>query len=168
MNAAMDSGACPGYEAKLEDYVAGRLSNAQMNEVAEHLKSCAACDAAVNDAAASMRLLHLAESVGEPGPGFARVVMARIRSEREASRETRGFWQPFVSLAWRFAATATLALALMVTYDVAQHGRSPQPYVTSARATEVRDLFTTDADRVPANRDDVLLVMVAEADHGKR
>jgi anti-sigma factor RsiW len=167
MNAAMDSGACPGYEAKLEDYVGGQLSNAEVKQVAEHLKSCGACSAGVDDAAASMRLLRLAESMGEPRPGFARIVVARIRSEREASREGRGLWQPFISLAWRFAATATLALAVMVTYDVAQHARAAQPNTGSARATEVRDLFTAEADRVPVNRDDVLL-MVAEADHGKR
>lgn len=167
MNAAMGSSACPGYEARLEDYVGGQLSNAEMQQVAEHLKSCGACSAAVDDAAATVRLLRFAEPVGELGPGFARIVMARIRSEREASRETRGLWQPFVSLAWRLAATATLALAVMVTYDVARHGLTPEPSPASARATEVRDLFTTDADRVPVNRDDVLL-MVAEADHGKR
>ena len=166
MNGAMGSSGCPGYEARLEDHIGGQLSNAEMQQVAEHLKSCGACSAAVGDAAASVRLLRFAESVGEPGPGFARIVMARIRSEREASRETRGLWQPFVSLAWRLAATATLALAVMVTYDVLQHGRSAQPSA-SVRAAEVRDLFSTDADRVPVNRDDVLL-MVAEADHGKR
>ena len=168
MNPAIDSGACPGYEAKLEDYLSGGLSGGDAKQVTGHLKSCSACSAAVDDAAASVRLLRLAESVGEPGPGFARVVMARIRSEREASREAKGLWQPFVSLAWRFAATATLALAVMVTYDVAHHLRLAQPNTASARATEVRDLFTTDADRVPVNRDDVLFLMVADADHGKR
>jgi anti-sigma factor RsiW len=167
MNPAMDSGACSGYESRLEDYLGGQLSSSDARQVAEHLKSCGACRSALEEAAASVRLLRLAESAGDPGPRFARIVMARIRFEREALRETRGFWQPFVSLAWRFAATATLALAVMVTYDVARQQRTSDPNMTSARATEVRDLFTTDTDRVPVNRDDVLL-MVAERDHGKR
>jgi len=163
MNAAMDSGACPGYEAKLEDYVGRRLSNGEAQRVAEHVRSCDACATALDDAVASVRLLRLVEPVGSPGPRFARIVMARIRSEREASRDPRGSWQPFISLAWRLAATASLALALMLTYDVVRHARTLQ----TAGTTEIRDLVTSEADRVPVNGDEVLL-MVAETNRGKR
>jgi anti-sigma factor RsiW len=166
MNAEKNRGACPRYEAKLEDYVSGQLSGLDARRVVQHLGSCAACCLALEDAVASVRLLRLAEAAGDPGPGFARMVMAHIRSECEASIEAKGFWQPFVSLAWRFAATATLTLAVMVTYDVAWHARTAEPNVASVRGIEMRDLFTTDADRVPVNRDDVLL-MVAESNHGK-
>jgi anti-sigma factor RsiW len=157
--------ACPQYEARLEDFVSGELSGADARDLTQHLKSCAGCSAALEDAAVSTRLLRLAEASPDPGPAFGRTVMARIRSEQEVAREPRGFWQPFISLAWRFAATATLALALMVTYDVRWHQEGSVPGTASVRQGEVHDLFTTDADRVPTNRDDVL-IMVAEENHG--
>jgi anti-sigma factor RsiW len=165
MKAEANSGACSEYEAKLEDYLAGQLSGAGAKELAEHLKRCEPCSAALEDARASVRLLQLAEPAPDPGPAFPRIVMARIRTDLEAARESRGLWQLFVSLAWRFAATATLTLVLMISYDVTQHPQPVQTNVASMRPGEVRDLFTTDADRVPATRDDVLL-MVAEREHG--
>ncbi len=167
MNPEMDNRACSEYEAKLEDYLSGQLSGADANEVAEHLKTCGACRAAFEEARASVAFLRLAEPSPHPDPGFARIVMARIRTEAESTRETRGLWQPFVALAWRFAATATLCLAAMVTYGVvASHQRVTRPSTASVQTPEMRDLFTTDADRVPLNPDDVL-IMVAEDNHGK-
>jgi anti-sigma factor RsiW len=166
MNAEANSGACSEFEARLEDYLGGQLSGATAKEVAEHLKRCDSCRAGLEDARASVRLLRFAEAAPDPGPSFPRIVMARIRTELDAARDPRGLWQLFVSLAWRFAATATLALALMVTYDVV-HQNQPQTNVTTARSGEVRDMFTTDADRVPTTRDDVLL-MVAEKEHASR
>jgi anti-sigma factor RsiW len=166
MNAEENSRTCSKLEARLEDYLGGQLSGADAKEVAEHLKQCESCSAALEDAQASVRLLQFAERAPQPGPGFPRIVMARIRTELDAARDGRGVWQLFVSLAWRFAATATLTLALMVTYDVV-HRRQPQPNMTIARSGELRDMFTSDADRVPTTRDDVLL-MVAEKEHANR
>jgi predicted anti-sigma-YlaC factor YlaD len=157
------SGACPEYEAKLEDHLNGELSGVEARNVAAHLRSCSACSGALKDAEASVRLLRMAEPAVEPGPAFARTVMARIQMER-ASSISLGMWQPFISFAWRLAATAALALALMVTYDVGRHQGQSDLTVASARGAEMRDLFTTDTDRVPVNRDDVLL-MVAESNH---
>jgi anti-sigma factor RsiW len=167
MKREMDSGACREYEARQEDSLSGQLSGADAEEVAEHLETCGACSAALADARASVNLLHLAEPPLDPDPGFSRIVMARIRTELNPARESRGLWQPFVALAWRFAATATVALALMVTYDVVASRQQPASRNTaSVQAGDMRDLFTTDADRIPANRDDVL-IMVAEENHGK-
>jgi anti-sigma factor RsiW len=167
MNAEAKSGACLEYEAKLEDYLGGQLSGADARDLAGHLQRCEPCSAALEDARASVRLLQLAEAAPDPGPAFPRVVMARIRTELETGREARGLWQLFISLAWRFAATATLALVVMVTVEVAQHQRQTEPNVASVHSAEVRDLFTTEAERVPSTRDDVLL-MVAETEHGSR
>ena len=166
MNMELDNFACPEYEARLEDYLSGQLSGAEAREVSEHLRTCPLCSSALAAAQAGARLLRLADATGDAGPGFARTVMARIRMEREAAVGSRGFWQPFVSLAWRFAATAGFALVAMLTYDVARHMQTPEPTVASARSTEIHDLFTTEADRVPMNGDEVLL-MVAETNHGK-
>ena len=157
---------CSEYEARLEDYLSGQLSGADAREVAEHLARCSACRTAAQQAAPLARWLALAEPTPDPGPGFARLTMARIRTEVAATEAAKGFWQPFIVLAWRFAATATIALAAMLSYGIVRQRRQPtQTAVAMARASEMRDLFTTDTDRVPSNRDDVL-IMVAEAKHG--
>jgi len=164
----LDNRACSEYEAKLEDYLSGQLSGGNAKQVAEHLEVCSACSAALEDAAASARLLRFVDPTLDPGPVFARTAMARIRTDLALAQESRGFWQPFVSLAWRFAATVAVALAVMVSYDIVRpHSQAPETTVAAVQQADVRDLFTTDADRVPLNRDDVL-VMVAETEHGKQ
>jgi anti-sigma factor RsiW len=167
MSTDLQDSACPEYEARLEDFLSGELSGTEKREVADHIKSCVGCKAALDQVEACSGLLRLMEPTGEPGPAFSRVVMARIRSEQEAARQPRGFWQPFVSLAWRFAATAALAVIAMVTYDRTVHEAPNSSNAAVAQQTPIRDLFTSEADRVPANPDDVI-VMVAETNHGNR
>jgi predicted anti-sigma-YlaC factor YlaD len=158
------SKACAEYEARLEDYLAGDAGEAEANRVAEHLKSCDGCRAAFDQAAASTRILRvvapLMDRAVDPGPGFAREVMARIRTQA-SQREQRSIWQPVAAFAWRFAMSATLALALLVAYA------SKRPGQTSSDLAQVRsgDLFSDPAGP-PASRDDVLR-MVADTDHGK-
>jgi anti-sigma factor RsiW len=154
--------ACEKYEALLEDYLNGDLSAADAKTVTEHWQGCAGCRAALQSAAASLRLLKVAAPTSDPGPGFSRVVIARIR---EKSAGGANFWQPFVSFGWRFAATATLALAVFVSYN-AGWGHRLQPKVTTARPTESVDLFAPEPVRVPANGDEVLM-MVADNSHAK-
>jgi anti-sigma factor RsiW len=167
MDAEAANRACSEFEARLEDYLSGQLSGTEARQVAEHLEHCGACRGALEDATASVGLLRIVDRTPDPSPAFARTAMARIRADIAASEETRGFWQPFVSLAWRFAATVTVALAVMVSYDIVRpHPKAPEATVASARQLDARDMFTTDADRVPQSRDEVL-VMVAEAGHGK-
>jgi anti-sigma-K factor RskA len=158
--------ACTKYEALLEDYLNGELSGAAASSATEHWKNCAGCREALDNATASVHLLRVAQPTADPGPGFSRTVMARIRAtEGERTRERSVLWQPFVALAWRFAATATLALAVLVTYD-AGWGHRPQPEVAAVRPTQVADLFAPDPGIPPANGDEVLM-MVAEGGHGK-
>ena len=127
------STACPAYEVVLEDYLNGELSVAEALSAEEHWKTCAACRTALEQAAASMRLLRAAEKSAVPGPGFARVVMARVRTaEQERAAARTIFWQPFVSWGWKFAATAALALMGMLTYD-AGWGKYSQPNADEVR-----------------------------------
>src|ERR1700733_6792831 len=112
--------ACPDYEPLLEDSISGEIGGADALRLSEHLKTCAGCLEAPQHVALTPRLLHLAEATAEPGAGFSRDVMARIRTDRDV-RSEKGFWQPLVSMGWRFAATATLALALLVAYDATYH-----------------------------------------------
>lgn len=170
MDAEVNNGACSEYEARLEDYLSGQLSGADAREVAEHLARCGTCRTAVQAAASAARLLALAEPTPDPGPGFARIAMARIRTEVAAAEDAaKGFWQPFVALAWRFAATVALALVVMASYEVGRQHRESAAgtAIAEARANDMRYMFSADADRVPSNRDDVL-IMVAETKHGNR
>jgi len=148
----------------LEDYLSGGLGGLDAKDIAEHLERCAGCRTALEKATASVRLLRVRGATTDLGPGFARMVMARIRAEQQESAGAIGIWQLFVSLGWRFAATATLVLAVLLAYDVTL--RKPiQPNVAPGRLAEVHDIFAPDPAGVPASRDEVLM-MVAETNHG--
>jgi anti-sigma factor RsiW len=158
--------ACTNYEAMLEDYLDGALTASEARTAEQHWQSCAACRGALQQAASSVRLLRVAGPSDGPGSAFARTVMARIRSAQgDLSAERAGFWQPLVRLGWRFAATATIVLGALVSYD-AGWGRHAQPNVTTARLMPVSDIFGPDPAKAPANRDEVLM-MVAETNHAK-
>ncbi len=158
--------ACPDYEPLLEDSISGEIGGADALRLSEHLKTCAGCREACEHVALTPRLLHLAEATADPGPGFSRDVMARVRTDRDVRAE-RGFWQPLVSMGWRFAATATLAVALLVAYDTTFHVEQPaQQAATLEASSRIPDMFSPDPARVPSSRDEVLM-MVAEDEHGK-
>jgi anti-sigma factor RsiW len=166
MEARFNQGPCVEFEALLEDHLTGELSGADAKKLAEHLENCAACSTALEHAAPSVQLLRAAQPAADPGPGFSHVVMARIRAEMSKRGEQKSIWLPFVSMAWRFAATAALALALLVTFDAVQHMRyERQSNLAYVPRTETRDLFPDPAGP-PANRDEVLM-MVADTNHGK-
>ena len=166
MEARFNQGACSEFEALLEDHLTGDLIGADAKKLAEHLENCATCSDALEYTAPSVQLLRAVPPSADPGPGFSRVVMARIRAEMSKRGEQKSIWLPFVSLAWRFAATATLALALLVTFDAVRHMRyERQSSLAYVPRTETRDLFPDPAG-LPANRDEVLM-MVADTNHGK-
>ncbi|HVB58583.1 MAG TPA: zf-HC2 domain-containing protein [Candidatus Acidoferrales bacterium] len=159
--------ACRKYEAMLEDYLGGDLDAASAKTVAEHVEECAGCRHALNDASASVRLLHAAAPVlvSAPSPGFARQVMARIRMDAERrAAEGVAFWQPFVSMAWKVAATAMVVLMILLTYAT-RGNNSAQQQVASVSQAGLTDVFSPDPTRAPANQDEVL-IMVADSNHG--
>ena len=160
----LKSTACPKFEALLEDHLAGELGGTEAAKLSEHLKTCAGCHAALDLAAASTRLLAVAEPTPDPGPGFARLVIARIRSEQERAASEKSIWLPFVSVAWRFAAAASLAAIALVSYSATQHPVS-QESLAQMRGTQPRDL-ASDGGSPPESRDEILLMM-AETNHGK-
>jgi anti-sigma factor RsiW len=160
------SKACSEYEAQLEDYVSGELDGAAADQAAAHWKSCAGCREALEQAATASRWLRAGAALPDAPPAFARTVMARIGKEEDERVARTGFWQPFVSLGWRFAATATLALGALLAYT-ARWGSQSQPNVAVARLTEARDLFSAEPARAPSNEDEALM-MVAENNHGNQ
>jgi anti-sigma factor RsiW len=166
MEAEYNKPACLEFEALLEDHLTGDLSNADAAKLADHLENCVACTSALEYVAPSVELLRTLSPAADPGPGFSRVMMARVRQELSKVNQQKSVWQPFVSLAWRFAATATLALAVLVTFDAVRHNQLGQSEVAFARATQSKELFP-DPGRVPTNSDEVLM-MVADTNHGQR
>jgi predicted anti-sigma-YlaC factor YlaD len=163
---AMDSvnrKACVEYEARLEDCVTGEASGAVASEVALHLKSCEGCRRAFDAATASTRFLRIAtplvERAMDPGPGFARLVMARIRTEAN-ERAQKSISAPVATFAWRFAMTATVAVALLMAYA----SRRPEQVSPDVAQMHPGDLLSDPA--APASRDDVLR-MVVYTDNGK-
>jgi hypothetical protein len=166
MEAELKNGACPEYEALLEDHLMGDLGGNDAKKLSNHLKTCAGCKAALDAATASARLLRLAEPTPDPGPGFAHVIMARIRLERENLAAQRSLWRPIVSMAWPFAMSATLALAVLIAFAATwQQPRQPN-LVSAVQKSEARDLFP-DPGALPSNRDEILM-MVADTNHGKQ
>jgi len=155
---------CGKYEALLEDYLSGALDAGDSTAVEQHLSACAGCRRAFDHAAGSVRLLRLAAPLEGPGPAFARTVMARIRAAEEQVADRMGVWQPLVRYGWRFAATATLVLGVLVTYD-AGWVRPAQRGLNDSRVTAVNDIFAPDPGKAPASRDEVLM-MEAEVTHG--
>jgi anti-sigma factor RsiW len=158
------SGACERYEALLEDYLNGELNANEAKFAADHWENCVACKTALKSAAESVKLLRLAEPSADPGLGFARRVMARIRAaESELLIKRANYWQPFVALGWRFTATATLAVAVLVSYN-AGWGHPAQPKTAELRPTV--DIFAPEPVRAPLSGDEVLILM-AENGHAK-
>lgn len=165
MESEFKTSACPEFEVLLEDYLAGDLGGPEAKDLADHLKSCDRCRVALKESKLAARLIGVAEPTGDPGPAFARVVMARIKASRDRDLAEVSYWQPFVSLAWRFCGTAALVLVMLLTYE-ARLRNQPQPIVASARASDAHELFS-DPSRPPASRDDVLLMMT-DVNHGQQ
>src|SRR5580658_11169608 len=163
-NAGYSYAACTQYEAMLEDHLQGVLRGAEAAMLAQHLQSCAGCRAALQDAGASARLLAFAEPSPDPGAGFSRIVMARIRQELLTS-ESKSIWRPVVAVAWRFAASAAFALVLLASFDLGRHSQfvSDQSVIAENRLPEIG----VERAPLPASRDEILLMM-ADTSHGKQ
>lgn len=164
---ALPNTACLQFEALLEEYLDSGLSSADARRAEDHMKDCAACRGAFENAQLSARIFRAAAPMHVAADAsFARMVMARIRmAESEKTAERAGFWQSLVTLGWRFAATAALALVVLVAYD-AGSARHTQPNQTAIRPIEATDfLFASDPAQPPANRDETL-IMVAESGNG--
>ena len=109
-------------------------------------------------------MLAIAEPSPDPGPGFSRIVMARIRQQLR-SNEGKSIWRPFVSVAWRFAASAALALVLMVSFEMGRQSQlqSDRSTVAENRLPEI----VVERPALPASRDEVILMM-ADTSNGKQ
>lgn len=171
MNAENDFAncACPEYEVMLEEYLEGTLENGAVRKVNEHLKLCDGCSQAFAEATEASMWLRQAERTPDPGPAFTHMVMTRVRTQESEPRAS--FWEPFVSLAWKFATTAALALVVMLAY--AAHGTSAVSPDTTNVATagslqgEMQEILVAGQSTVPATRSDMVR-MVTESDNAEQ
>ncbi|MGH9685381.1 MAG: zf-HC2 domain-containing protein [Candidatus Acidiferrales bacterium] len=168
MNSEFNGSACAEYEALLEDMLHEDLTGVDAARAADHVKTCSGCREAYDAAVFSARVFRVAGSAVErapqPGPAFARIVMARVHEERSRA-DDKGIWQPLMAFAGRLAMVAALALAALLAYGAMW--RAPQTTATAAmRAADSQGLFGGPA-AVPASRDEVLM-MVADTSHGKQ
>lgn len=153
--------ACSALEARLEDYVDGRLSTPEAEQVEKHVRSCTRCAAALDRAKASVGLLSTvrARPLPEAGPLFVGRVMATIRSERG----DQDLWKRLEVAGWELcwlATAATLVLALvMLRVQVA----GPQTSVSATvQQNQVQELINVPMTQ-PTVQDDALLVAYSNA-----
>lgn len=171
MNAENDFAncACPEYEVMLEEHLEGTLENGVARKLSEHLKSCSGCSQALEDAAGAADWLRQAERTPDPGAAFTHMVMTRVRTHEPETRTS--FWEPFVSLAWKFATTAALALVVMLAF--AARGTNPTSPDTNSVATaaplqgDMQEILVAGQSTVPATRSDMVR-MVTESDNAEQ
>lgn len=71
---------CSKVEPLLDDYSRGELPRATADRLVAHLGTCGSCREALDDLRISAKLVGAAfEQVENPGRGFTRLVMARLK-----------------------------------------------------------------------------------------
>jgi hypothetical protein len=154
---------CSEVEPFLDDYSRGGLPRATAERLAAHLEMCSGCREALDDLRISTKLVGATfEETADPGPGFARLVMARINTAEHWLQEQRSFWRPFETLALRLAFSAALVLAFLFAYGVRISSEVPESPATAV-SVQQRDIFTVPSTPAPSNNgNDEILMAVAE------
>ncbi len=73
--------ACEQWRGKLDQYVDGELAPAEVQALATHLRTCAACGAEVLDRVHIKRAIHTAGRRYEPSPEFRARIAQSLRTE---------------------------------------------------------------------------------------
>ena len=157
---------CEKFEAHLEDYLSGDLPRQDAGRLASHLNACGDCRQALEEARLASRLVSLFDRAEEPGPGFTRLVMARVNAAETWLQQQRNFWRPLEALAWRLAFSAALVLVFLFAYEIKAANPEAAP-PASAVLVQQADTFVTPAYASPSNSDEVLLA-IAERDHERQ
>ena len=155
------AGACPSLEARLEDYVEGRLDAREAGEVETHARSCVRCSAALERAGASAGLVRVLQAVPapDPSPFFVARVMASIRGEEREQDQ----WKPVERAAWRLFWLATAAVLVLAGFMLRMQMAGPA--IATAQQNQVQALVNVPMQQ-PATQDDSFL-LVASDDNGR-
>ncbi|MDE3135451.1 MAG: zf-HC2 domain-containing protein [Acidobacteriota bacterium] len=152
-------GACSALEARLEDYLGGRLDSRESAEVEVHTRSCPRCAAALETARASAPLLAVlsARPVPAPNPFFVTRVMAAIRGEQRESE----VWKPVERAAWRLCWIAAAVVLILTGFMLRVETAPP----VSAQQSQIQALVSVPMPQ-PGSQDDTYL-LVASDDNGR-
>ncbi|HKF53214.1 MAG TPA: zf-HC2 domain-containing protein [Candidatus Acidoferrales bacterium] len=158
---------CKKLEPFLDDYLRGELPRATADRLASHLETCGNCREALEDLRISAKLVTGAfEERGEPSPGFARLVMARINTAEQWVQQQTSFWRPIEALSLRLVFSAALALIFLFAYGLRVRNApvvtAPEPSGIFVQQTEA--FQPTSFSPSPSNNDEVLMA-IAERHH---
>jgi anti-sigma factor RsiW len=153
---------CKKFEPLLDNYLRGKVPPSVAESVDSHLESCANCREALGDLRISSRLVSGAfEPAADPGPGFARVVMARINTAEEWIQEQVNFWRPIEALSLRIVFSAALVLIFLFAYGL-QIRNAPvaaQPEPSAIFTPQTQAFQTASFSPSPSNNDEVLMAI---------
>jgi hypothetical protein len=165
-----DANSCEEFEARLADAAEisaeGGEFAALNGDLSAHVSGCEHCRDAWEAVTLSGSLLRSGlEPTAEPGPFFAKRVMATIRAE-ERSLAAQGsiFWRPVQRLAARMAlvaGVAVMALTIYVYTFASTAGGDAGANVTAYELVPHQQL-----DPQPQSKDEVLMSLV-ERDNGR-
>lgn len=150
--------ACRAQEARLEDYLEGRLDGREKAVVENHLRSCARCKAALGSARRSLELLGaLPAPLASASPGFVTRVMAAVAGGRQRLES----WRPVEVAAWRLCWVATAAVLLLAAALMKVQMSAPPMPVT--QQSQVQSLVSVPLPQ-PVGTDDTVLLVAREDD----
>lgn len=158
---------CKKFEPLFDDYLRGGIPRSSAELLDSHLESCANCREALDDLRISARLVREAfEPALDPGPGFARTVMARINTAEQWIQEQASFWRPIEALSLRLVFSAALALIFLFAYGLrVRNTPVTAPPGASAIFVQQPETFQPASfSPSPSNNDEVLMA-IAERHH---
>jgi anti-sigma factor RsiW len=147
--------ACPVYEkqlALLEDYLGGRLSPAEAEEVRAHASGCEPCRRELENARLAGALLR---GTLEPAAAASGAFWTRLRATLRTAEEQRAsFWGSLETWAWRWSLSAALVAAMMAGYFIGS--RYPVARTPGDNGLEAREIFP---EPEPTGNDDAVLLL---------
>ena len=154
-------GACSAFEARLEDYLGGRLDSRESAEVEIHTRTCPRCAAALETARSAGPFINVlqAQAAAAPSPFFVTRVMAAIRGEQRESEA----WKPIERAAWRLCWVAAAVVLILAGFMLRFENAGPM--LPSAQQSQIQALVNVPIPQ-PGSQDDTFL-LVASDDNGR-
>lgn len=152
---------CPEYQADLEDVLRDAGVSVEPGSRLEvHLRTCAGCRQALDDALIASMLMQRAR-YPEPlvSPAFVTRVMASIREATQAAPST--IWRPLELLASRMALAAAIVLLALSVY---LREMTPAGVPATVNAPTEVGAFLPEPPAQPANADEVLMSLADSSD----
>jgi predicted anti-sigma-YlaC factor YlaD len=152
---------CPEYQGDLEDVLREGEACIEPNSRLEvHLRSCAHCREALNDALSASKLMrHARYPENAASPALVTRVMASIREATQTVPNT--IWRPLELLASRMALVAAIALLVMSVY---LREFAPTRGIAPVNAPAEVGAVLPEPPAQPANPDEVLISIADTSD----